>query len=171
MTILPASPAPAPPKGYREALFWASATRDPETGCLVWSKAVSRDGYGKVTFNSQRFRAHRLAYELSHGPIPNGLLVRHTCDNPRCINPQHLQVGTVRDNAADMMSRGRGVKRAGSLNTRAILDEEQVRGIFADARPYAEIAEDCGVSICAVSNIKCGRSWRHLGLGLNRRKR
>ena len=75
---------------------------DPKTGCHVWSSTLSTGGYGRVLVS-----AHRLAWELKHGPIPNGLLVLHRCDNPPCCNPEHLFLGTATDNMADKTRKGR----------------------------------------------------------------
>lgn len=76
---------------------------NPETGCHVWSSTLSTGGYGRVLVS-----AHRLAWELAHGPIPGGLLVLHKCDNPPCCNPEHLFLGTIADNMADKIRKGRG---------------------------------------------------------------
>ena len=85
---------------------------DPETGCHNWTGTMGDKGYGLVLIS-----AHRLAYELAHGPIPDGLLVLHKCDNPPCCNPEHLFLGTSADNTADKMRKGRHRNGAtGKLN-------------------------------------------------------
>lgn len=91
----------------KEALMMHGWTVD-EDDCWNWTGQVSSDGYGKITRANRSVRAHRLAYEVWNGPIPEGLLVRHTCDNTLCINPQHLLTGTPKDNTRDMIERGRG---------------------------------------------------------------
>lgn len=78
------------------------------SGCREWQKALNNDGYGLIRNGAKIVSAHRLAYELANGPIPAGLLVRHTCDNRKCVNPDHLLVGTNQDNTRDMLERGRG---------------------------------------------------------------
>lgn len=149
----------------REDLFWLRVRRAAsEDGCWLWAGQVDKDGYGRVTYLGEQGRAHRKSYELTCGPIPEGLMVLHSCDNPRCVNPKHLSVGTVVDNAADMMSKGRSAVRIGALNTGSKLTERQARLIFADRRHRTEIAAEFGVSIWTVHDIKSGRSWGHLRL-------
>lgn len=81
-----------------------------DSGCWEWRGTRSEAGYGRLTARRRGHRdlsAHRLSYELFNGPIPDGLLIRHTCDNPPCVNPDHLETGTHQDNMNDMVERGR----------------------------------------------------------------
>lgn len=79
-----------------------------EDGCLTWNGTTDGRGYGQLKVDGKLYKAYRLAYEIWVEQIPNGLLVRHKCDNRLCINPDHLETGTPKDNTADMLSRGRG---------------------------------------------------------------
>jgi len=83
------------------------------TGCWEWT-SYGRSNYGFITIvlngKPKSLQAHRISYELFVGPIPEGLLVRHTCDNPPCVNPEHLLTGTTTDNAQDCISRGRNAQ-------------------------------------------------------------
>ena len=80
-------------------------------GCWVWTAATNSRGYGHATFDGARTYAHRIAYTLAYGPIPEGMFVCHRCDNPPCCNPAHLFVGTAADNAQDMAAKGRQWKQ------------------------------------------------------------
>lgn len=95
------------PDGARLARLLGRTREDPESGCLEWTGAGSGNGYGYVKHNGKVTGAHRRAYELTHGAIPHGLVIRHACDNRLCINPGHLSVGTAMDNTADALERGR----------------------------------------------------------------
>lgn len=76
-------------------------------GCHIFSGLKNKKGYGKVAFKYKHYRAHRVSYEISFGKIPDGIYVLHKCDNPSCINVEHLFLGTDLDNKADMVSKGR----------------------------------------------------------------
>lgn len=87
--------------------FWGK-TEEMPNGCLRWTSVVDRSGYGRVyTRRTTTFAAHRLAWILTYGPIPQGMCVLHRCDNPPCINPAHLFLGTDKDNAMDRDGKGR----------------------------------------------------------------
>lgn len=99
------SQAPVPPIEER---FWAKVNKT-ET-CWLWTGAKQRLGYGHISIGNDRFTsAHRLAYELANGPIPDGLFACHRCDNPACVRPDHLFLGTQQDNLRDAWRKGRGV--------------------------------------------------------------
>ena len=93
----------------REDIYHSSYERKGMDECWLWTKRIDKDGYGKLGF--KRFhtdRAHRYGWELAHNqPVPKGMLVCHTCDNPSCQNPKHLFIGTQKDNVADSVSKGR----------------------------------------------------------------
>lgn len=135
---------------------------EPNSGCFLWFGAVSSDGYGSIRIQGKTVGAHRAAYELAYGEIPEGLSVLHRCDMPGCINPDHLFPGTPRDNTADMDAKGRRAPAAGAKNPRAILTEEEVQIIRVASGSPREIADRFGVVTRTVADIRCGKRWRHL---------
>lgn len=88
--------------------YLADRSEPAPSGCLLWTKStVGQMGYGQAWYQGRAIGAHVLAYVAEHGPVPKGSEVRHTCDTPRCVNPEHLILGTRRDNMRDMTARGR----------------------------------------------------------------
>lgn len=91
--------------------FAGKYTADEKTGCWNWTACKDKNGYGHIALGGKHgghVLAHRVSYEANVGPIPDGMMVLHSCDNPACVNPAHLRVGTQFDNMADMAARGRG---------------------------------------------------------------
>lgn len=132
-----------------------------ESGCWEWIGARHRKGYGKIVGAQGTQYAHRVAWVLKHGPIPDELMVLHRCDNPRCCNPAHLFLGTHADNMRDMVVKGRGRLIA---KWAARLTESEVLAIRVDARTQRDIAAAYGVCQNAVGRIKRGETWKHLAM-------
>lgn len=148
--------------------------------CHPWtgSRQLLR-GYGRVWLAGKMQYAHRVAYELVNGPIPEGLHVCHRCDNPPCVNPAHLFLGTNADNVADREAKGRNRPPHGDRNgsrkrpervargrrvTSAKLDDAGARDVrqrLARGESQSSIARSVGVNQTTVSAIKLGRTWRH----------
>lgn len=120
-----------------------------------------------VRWKGRMRAAHRLFYERYNGPIPDGMIVRHSCDNPGCVNPDHLLVGTKLDNSRDMVERGRSCKNDGERNPSARLTADQARAIFVDPRNQGAIAAAYGIHRTTVNLIKCGKSWAKETAGLS----
>ena len=138
--------------------------RDLETDCWnLTSHAITKQGYPKVCINQRhRYAAHHF-YELVYGPLPFGTVIRHTCDNPQCINPAHLQAGTHADNVADRVERGRSA--IGTNHGRAELTERQVkniRGLLDTGLTRTEIARKYGVTRRVIYQIAEGLTWKHV---------
>jgi len=96
--------------------FWAKVDKSGPNGCWLWTAAKDKDGYGRFQLQGRPVYAQRVAYQLCVGPIGQGLLALHRCDNPPCVNPAHLFLGSVRDNAEDASTKGRAAtgERSGS---------------------------------------------------------
>lgn len=133
------------------------------TNCKLWTGARSGDGYGTVTIKGKQLAAHRVAWEEANGSIQSGLWVLHRCDNPLCVNPEHLFLGTAKDNTQDCIRKGRRNTRRGSMLPQAKLDEETVRQIraLAGTKRQSKIAREFGVSDATVSLIVRGKLWQH----------
>ena len=107
--------------------WWKAVTRfEPDTGCLVFTGYVRPDGYRQVNYQGKHVLVHRLAYQLVYGPIPKGSVICHACDNPSCVNPLHLHVGTQKENLRDMFAKGRA--RPQGRVTPALTDFPAVSG-------------------------------------------
>jgi hypothetical protein len=138
------------------AHFWRRADVRGEGLCWFWRGAVST-GYGRF----RGVRAHRFAYVLVKGPIPSELMVRHLCGNKLCVNPHHLEVGTMADNSRDGMALGEILR--GSANGKAKLGEDDVAYIRAnpDGMSGRNLATRFGVSPATISLIRSGQRWAH----------
>lgn len=150
--------------------FWEKVdVRGPDE-CWPWKGAKGKQGHGSFAIGSKRngtngrIQAHRLAYELHHGPIPDGLEVCHHCDHPPCCNPAHLFVGTHKQNMEDMATKGRSSQ--GERDSQAKLTTEQVRQIRqlrSDGMKYKDIAPLFGVSKAAIGAVVRRDRWKHIG--------
>ena len=107
--------------------FWEK-TENKGEDCWPWSGVCDELGYGRVSFQTSVYKAHRVSYEMANGAIPDGLIVRHKCDNPNCVNPKHLEVGTQKDNMLDASRRGR-------LNPKSLENLRAGAKGFLGARP------------------------------------
>ncbi len=126
-------------------------------GCWPWTSSVNCNGYGKISVSRSTWTlAHRVSWELHHGAIPDGMFVCHHCDNPLCVNPDHLFLGSHEDNMRDMVEKGRSL--SGERHNMAKLTNEQVTDIrsLAGAMPQAAIGARFGVSQGHISRLLCG---------------
>lgn len=129
-------------------------------GCHVCtSHKGSGDGYPGICINGERWVMSRYIYTQLHGEIPEGKVVRHTCDNIRCINPAHLIIGTLGDNNRDRAERGRSRNQNGDKNNMAKLAERDVIKIFSSKHSVKKLAHKFGITKNQVWNIKSGKRW------------
>lgn len=146
--------------------FWDRiAIADNENECWLWKQAKFADGYGNYTVNGKTMRAHRHAYELTYGPVPDGLLVCHKCDTPLCCNPTHLFLGTPQDNILDMHRKGRSASQKIAQGKHVSLTDEQVvdiRLLHTQGATYEQLALVFGVHKDIIKGIVSRRSWTHL---------
>lgn len=139
---------------------------EPNSGCWLWVGACAADGYPRITIGSTKdgtkksVRVTRLVCEEVHG-LSEGMHALHKCDNPICINPDHLYPGTPRQNVKDCFDRNRRTQvRFGSDNPAARLTEKDVRAIRESKLKLKELADEYGISVSNVSMIRSGRRWR-----------
>lgn len=150
--------------------FWKKVKKGADNECWMWLGATcgSNSKYGHALFGGTLKKAHRIAYEITFGEIPKGMLACHKCDNSLCVNPNHIFIGTYRDNILDMIKKGRQVKATmrGEESPRCKITEAQViKAKFlrrTQGLMYKEIAKATGISRTNVSSILEGRSWRHV---------
>lgn len=140
--------------------FMAKLVRNEATGCLEWQGLKNRGGYGKTTIRGKDWNVHRYVWTLVNGPIPDGLLVCHKCDNPQCAEPEHLFLGTTKDNSEDMVRKGRSLK--GERNNKSKLTPDDVRAIRASNERQVDLAARYGVAQNMISKIKLRRFWQHV---------
>jgi hypothetical protein len=146
--------------------FWARVEKSDD--CWEWRGRKTYKGYGATSWKGKYITAHRLAYILSHGGIPEGKIICHSCDNRACCNPAHLWAGSYRDNTRDMDAKGRrnpgdlkgekhGMARLTEANVRYI------RGLYGSGKyTYKQIAEGYRVSIGTIECICSRKTWRHV---------
>ena len=144
--------------------FWEKVSKTD--GCWLWTASLTRGGYGQFPLRKGVIRrAHRIAWELTNGPVPDGLWVLHQCDNPPCVRPDHLFLGTPKDNTADKIAKGRSNMPHGSARPQAKISEADViaiRNARAQGATGAELARQYGVHRTAIYHI-CQRDyWRHV---------
>jgi hypothetical protein len=151
------------------ARFYSNLDFDCPSDCWEWTAGRNSKGYGQCYFQGKQQLTHRVAYQIKNGPIPDNMMVIHSCDNRACCNPDHLRLGTNQDNMNDMKERGRshlhGAK--GILNPIAKLDDSAVlsiREIYATGQyTQKELEAAYGIDQTVISDIVRGIAWPHVG--------
>lgn len=136
-----------------------------ENACWGWKGPLYPNGYAQAVFMQRALNASRASWFIHHGLIKNNEWVLHKCDNPPCTNPDHLFLGTCKDNVQDMIRKGRKVVRKGSKVHFARINEEkakEIKQLLKDKFTLKYISEKFGIHISAVSAIKNNRTWKHV---------
>ena len=152
------------PRSIEERLF---SKVNKTADCWIWTGSKDRKGYGRLMVkegdrNVPRL-AHRISYTCLVGPIPEGLFVCHRCDNPACVNPAHLWLGSNRDNAYDMIQKGRWKQpptMSGRHNPNAKLTPEAVEEIRSTVGQTKALSQKHGVCVSAIKRVRSGRGWK-----------
>lgn len=143
--------------------FWSKVSISRQ--CWLWTAYKDAEGYGHIRHNDRMRFSHHIAWLLWRGPIPDGMKVCHSCDNPSCVNPEHLFLGTQQDNMIDCTKKGRHGDVSGERNGRARLTYEQVEQIRRSyTGRYGELtywATKFNVSIGAIRYAALGKTWRN----------
>lgn len=148
------------PKSFSEkdkARFWAKVNKTPS--CWLWTAGLV-NGYGTFGINYMTLRSNRVSYALHKGPIPKGLQVCHSCDNPACVNPDHLFLGTNHDNVLDKVKKKRQAK--GEKSALSKLKESDILAIRKMNVRQEDIAKKFNIDQSNVSYIKSGKTWKHI---------
>lgn len=145
--------------------FWEKVDTSGE--CWEWTANRYSAGYGQFSASSGHpSLAHRIAWELTNGSIPDGMHVCHNCpggDNPACVNPAHLFLGTAADNSADMVRKARSARGEGHPSVRLTeTDVRRIRALSANGVPFVAIAVQFGVGHTTILNVAHRRTWRHI---------
>lgn len=150
---------------YRRPLaerFWEKV--DKSGDCWLWTGTIQHSGYGVLKIDGKTIRAHRCAWELENGPIPDGMVVMHICDNRRCVRVAHLELGTQLANIADRGTKGR--QSRGAKSAKAKLTEADVieirRRYTKEYGATMALATEYGVHRSTIEAIVLRKTWRHI---------
>lgn len=135
------------------------------TGCWLWGGEYTDHGYGFYDIGGKKVGAHRVSYMIANGAIPKGALVCHRCDNPSCVNPEHLFLGTHLDNCRDKIRKGRANPAKGMRSAHAKLTNAKVREIRkkrSEGAKIVRLAEEYGVGYGCIERVVHRQSWKHI---------
>lgn len=135
--------------------FWTKVDKSDSGSCWEWTAAKNPNGYGMFNYKRKMQLAHRVVWQITNGPIPQGGCILHSCDNPGCVNPQHLRVGTQDENMKDMSRKNRSVIVNKKLDEHSV---EQIKKLIGK-KSLREIANQFNVSHNTIWQIKKGKAW------------
>lgn len=156
------------------ARFWSKVDKEHSqtfyngTRCWEWIASKNRYGYGQLTNRQQHYEAHRVSFVFRNGSIPSGMHILHYCDNPACVNPDHLHLGTHQQNMADMVSKGRTKKGERHWNSKLTEDEVfQIRKRYGrrgiGGEDSSSLSKEFQVSVSTIMNIVNEKNWSSTG--------
>ncbi len=143
-----------------EERFWSKVDKTSKNECWLWTACKHEDGYGLFKYEGKQCYAHRVSYKIEYGSITNGLCVCHSCDNTSCVNPEHLFLGSYKDNTRDAVRKGRLAK--GEKQGSSKLTETDIKLIRKDTRPERVIAKDYDVGGTTIGLIRRKETWKHV---------
>lgn len=145
--------------------FWDKVKKsDDPYGCWEWQTSRTNDGYGVFTLNGKLVRSHRVSWVLTYGLIPSGMCILHHCDNPKCVNPSHLFLGTFKDNTMDMHKKGRAAWPNVKLTAEQI---GEIRKKYAAGDvSYRELGIEYEIDLSQIGNIVTGKCWKNVDCSL-----
>lgn len=149
-----------------EKRFWSRVIRKSDIECWIWQGCRDKDGYGRIRFEKHIQKAHRVIWQLTYGRIPGGIFVCHSCDNPPCVNPNHLFLGTPADNSADSRKKGRSrgtrVRHSSKLNWDQVREIRKLyrRGVYGFG--FLSLARKYKVSDVTILKILRREKWKEV---------
>lgn len=144
--------------------FWGKVDRKSDDECWEWTGSKLRGGYGNLRVNKHTFQVHRYSYQLHYGEIPKGMLVCHTCDNPACVNPGHLFLGSHLDNARDKVAKGRQAKEECHSKAKLTRDDViKIREMYSTGSySMRKLCSLFGISYSDMNGIINKKYWRNV---------
>lgn len=150
-----------------EERFWRFVEKLGPDDCWPWKGNRLKFGYGRIGeggSGGKSLSAHRVSFEMHYGHIPDGKCVMHSCDNPECVNPSHLTLGTSQENTADRVRKSRSAINVvqGTENGKSVLTPDLVRYIRRSSKSASAVGKEIGVSKSCVIGVRIGRTWSHV---------